>query len=83
VPVRQIQVEQHQVDRLGPQHRRRRAGRVRDPDHHEPVDPLGVRLVRLGDQRFVLDDQDPDAVHGRTGSRTQISAPPDSAADTA
>jgi hypothetical protein len=83
VPVGQVQVEQHQVDRLGPQHRHRRAGRVGHPDDHKTGDAFGVRLVRVGDQRLVLDHQDPDAGHGRTGSRTEMTAPPDSAAVTA
>ena len=36
--------------------------------HHETRHPLGVLAVRLGDQRFVLDDQHPDHERAATGA---------------
>jgi hypothetical protein len=42
----------------------------------------GVRRVRLGDQRFVLDDEQPDGRHDGTGRRTETIGPPPGAAAT-
>ena len=53
------------------------------PRTTKPRDPLDVGAVRVGGDRLVLDDQDPDLAHGATatasGNRTVNTAPTNAA----
>ena len=71
--VGQSDIQQHKVDRRcggrgGRDHAHRTVAGTDGAVHHETRHPLGVLAVRLGDQRFVLDDQDPDHERAATGA---------------
>ena len=79
VAVRQVHVEQHQVDLVLVEEPRGLAGGAGHARHLEPRHPAHVGHVRLGGELLVLDDEDTHVGHGTPAfvrSTTSNSAPP-------